>query len=59
VVSEIFKIFDPIGLFSPVVIRAKIFMQGLTKEKFKYIKRVANAVTIGMEAIPGRFKNVK
>jgi len=35
VVSEIFKIFDPLGLFSPIVIKAKIFMQGLTKEKFE------------------------
>jgi len=31
-----FKIFDPLGLFSPVVIKAKVFMQGLTKEKFEY-----------------------
>jgi len=36
VVSEIFKIFDPLGLFSPVVIKAKRFMQGLTKDKFEY-----------------------
>jgi len=36
VVSELFKIFDPLGLFSPAVIRAKIFMQGLTKKKFEY-----------------------
>ncbi|XP_060665603.1 uncharacterized protein LOC132797862 [Drosophila nasuta] len=36
VVSEIFRIFDPLGLFSPVVMKAKIFMQHLTKEGYGY-----------------------
>jgi len=40
VVSEIFKIFDPLGLFSPVVIKVKIFTQGLTKDKFEYNKEL-------------------
>ncbi|XP_043068883.1 uncharacterized protein [Drosophila bipectinata] len=35
-VSEIFRIFDPLGLFSPVVMKAKIFMQHLTKEGYEY-----------------------
>ncbi|XP_070132588.1 uncharacterized protein [Drosophila bipectinata] len=36
VVSEIFRIFDPLGLFSPVVMKAKIFMQHLTKKGYEY-----------------------
>jgi len=40
VVLEIFKIFDPLGLFSPVFIKAKMFMQGLTNEKFEYNKEL-------------------
>lgn len=36
VVSEIFKIFDPLGLFTPVVIKAKIVMQELTRQGYQY-----------------------
>jgi len=36
VVSEIFKKLDPFGLFSPVVIKANIFLQGLTMARFEY-----------------------
>jgi len=40
VVSEIFKIFHPLGPFSPVVIKAKIFMQGVTNDKFEYNEKL-------------------
>ena len=36
--SELAQIFDPPGLFAPVVIRAKIFMQQLGTEKFDWDK---------------------
>ncbi|KAM8701911.1 hypothetical protein ACLKA7_005221 [Drosophila subpalustris] len=36
VCSEMAKIFDPLGLFAPVVVKAKIFMQRLWEDKLEW-----------------------
>ncbi|KAM8718735.1 hypothetical protein ACLKA7_001448 [Drosophila subpalustris] len=36
VCSELAQIFDPLGLFAPVVVKAKIFMQRLWEDKLEW-----------------------
>ncbi|KAL7726123.1 hypothetical protein ACLKA6_002593 [Drosophila palustris] len=36
VCSELSQIFDPLGLFAPVVVKAKIFMQRLCEDKLEW-----------------------
>ena len=42
ILSYIAKLYDPLGLVAPIIIRCKIFMQDLWKEKFQWDDRLSN-----------------
>lgn len=42
ILSESSKIFDPLGLLSPVTVRSKILMQSLWKQKLEWDVLVPN-----------------
>jgi len=58
VFSTISRVFDSLGLISPIVIRCKIFLQNLTLFKLDWDEPLEGILWITWESLQGAFKNI-